>query len=203
LISNYTLVTKVVELIFMNITELVLPFLDFSTIAYEFSKLAEKEMEKKVTDSLQTGPWKVLKQSNRVPGRLSSRGQIDGDQFRRDSSLAARGKGGENAQGLTRDSGVTGVGPGRSCSGGATEDRDGGGGWKLGGDVPVARGSGKGRRVPGELREVDVVLLVCLAGAGKHWWSRTTTRPSCGGGETTACSWAGVSGGGNGKWPAR
>jgi hypothetical protein len=30
----------------MNITELVLPFLDFSTIAYEFSKLAEKEMEK-------------------------------------------------------------------------------------------------------------------------------------------------------------
>jgi hypothetical protein len=57
----------------MNTTELVLPFLDFSTISYEFSKLAEKE-KKKGTDSLQTGPWKVLKQSNQVPGRLSSRG---------------------------------------------------------------------------------------------------------------------------------
>jgi hypothetical protein len=73
LISNYTLVTKVVDLIFMNTTELVLPFLDFSTISYEFSKLAEKE-KKKGTDSLQTGPWKVIKQSNQVPSRLSSRG---------------------------------------------------------------------------------------------------------------------------------
>jgi hypothetical protein len=73
LISNYTLVTKVVELIFMNTREPVLPFLDFSTISYEFSKLSEKEMEK-VTDPLQTDPWKFLKQSNPVPGRLSSRG---------------------------------------------------------------------------------------------------------------------------------
>jgi hypothetical protein len=46
LISNYTLVTKVADLIFMNTTELVLPFLDFSTIPYEFSKLAELELEK-------------------------------------------------------------------------------------------------------------------------------------------------------------
>jgi hypothetical protein len=98
---------------------------------------------------------------------------------------------------------VTGVGLGRSCSGGATVDRGGGGGWKLGGGVPVAGGSGKGRRVPRELREVDVVLLVCLAGAGKHRWSGTTTRPSCSGGGAAACSWAGVFGGGNGKWPVR
>jgi hypothetical protein len=47
LISNYTLVTKVADLIFMNTTEMVLPFLDFSTIPYEFSKLAEFELEKK------------------------------------------------------------------------------------------------------------------------------------------------------------
>jgi hypothetical protein len=101
LISNYFLVTKVVELIFMNTTELVLPFLDFSTISYEFSKLAEKEMEKGI-DSLQTGPWKVLKQSNRVPGRLSSRGRIDGERFRRDSSSAVREKGGKMLRGLQR-----------------------------------------------------------------------------------------------------
>jgi hypothetical protein len=99
LISNCTLVTKVVELIFMNTTELVLPFLDFSTISYEFSKLAEKEIEKG-TDPLQTDPWKFLKQSNQVPGRFSSRGQIDGDQFRRDSSPATRGKGGKMLRGL-------------------------------------------------------------------------------------------------------
>jgi hypothetical protein len=60
LISNYTLVTKVADLIFMNTTELDLPFLDFSTIPYEFSKLAEFELEKG-TDSSQKGPWKVLK----------------------------------------------------------------------------------------------------------------------------------------------
>jgi hypothetical protein len=46
MISHYILVTKVVVFIFMNTTELVLSFLDFSTISYEFSKLAEKEMEK-------------------------------------------------------------------------------------------------------------------------------------------------------------
>jgi hypothetical protein len=67
--SNDTLVTKVVDLIFMNTMKLVLPFLDFSTIPYEFSKLAEMEMEKG-TDSSQKGPWKVLKQSNQVPGRF-------------------------------------------------------------------------------------------------------------------------------------
>jgi hypothetical protein len=104
LISNYTLVTKVAELIFMNTTELVLPFLDFSTISYEFSNLAEKEMEK-VTDSLQTDPWKFLKQSNPVPGRLSSRGQIDDEQFRQDSSPAVREKGGKLLRGLRRTQG--------------------------------------------------------------------------------------------------
>jgi hypothetical protein len=83
----------------MNTAKLVLLFLDFSTISYEFSKLAEKEMEKE-TDPLQTDPWKFLKQSNPVPGRLSSRGQIDGEQFRRDSSPAVRGKGGELLRGL-------------------------------------------------------------------------------------------------------
>jgi hypothetical protein len=31
----------------MNTTELVFPFLDFSTIPYEFSKLAEMELEKR------------------------------------------------------------------------------------------------------------------------------------------------------------
>jgi hypothetical protein len=202
LISNYTLVTKVVELIFMNTAELVLPFLDFSTISYEFSKLAEKEMEK-VTDSLQTDPWKFLKQSNPVPGRLSSRGQIDDEQFRQDSSPAVREKRRGIAQGLTADSRMTGVGPERSCSGGATVDRGGGGGWKLGGGVPVTGGSGGGRQVPGELREVDVVLLLHLAGAGGRRSSGTATRPSCGGGGTAACSWAGRSGGGNGKRPVR
>jgi hypothetical protein len=55
LISNYTLVTKVADLIFMNTTELVLPFLDFSTIPYEFSNLARFELEKG-TDSSQKGP---------------------------------------------------------------------------------------------------------------------------------------------------
>jgi hypothetical protein len=74
LISNYTLLTKVADLIFMNTTELVLPFLDFSTIPYEFSKLAEFALEKG-TNSSQKGPWKVLKQSNQVPGRFSSRGR--------------------------------------------------------------------------------------------------------------------------------
>jgi hypothetical protein len=68
--SNYTLVTKVVDLIFMNTTELVLPFLDFSTIPYEFSKLAEMEMEKKALilqkrplesfETKQSGPWPVF-----------------------------------------------------------------------------------------------------------------------------------------------
>jgi hypothetical protein len=88
----------------MNTTDMVLPFLDFSTISYEFSKLAEKEMEK-VTDSLQTDPWKFLKQSNPVPGRLSSRGQINSERFRRDSSSAVRGKGGEMLRGLRRSRG--------------------------------------------------------------------------------------------------
>jgi hypothetical protein len=37
---------------------------------------------------------------------------------------------------------MTGVGPERSCSGGATVDRGGGGGCKLGGGVPVTGGSG-------------------------------------------------------------
>jgi hypothetical protein len=59
---------------------------------------------------------------------------------------------------------MTGVGMKRSCSGGATVDRGGGGGWKLGGGVPVTGGSGSSRGVPGELREVDVVLLLHLAG---------------------------------------
>jgi hypothetical protein len=52
-----------------GVSPLVLPFLDFSTIPYEFSKLAEMEMEKG-TDSSQKGPWKDLKQSNQVPGRF-------------------------------------------------------------------------------------------------------------------------------------
>jgi hypothetical protein len=43
MISHYILVTKAVVFIFMNTTELVLLFLDFSTISYEFSNLAEKE----------------------------------------------------------------------------------------------------------------------------------------------------------------
>jgi hypothetical protein len=94
---------------------------------------------------------------------------------------------------------VTGVGPGRSCSGGATVDRGGGDGWKLGGGVPVAGGSGSSRGVPGKLREDDVVLIVRLTGVGKHWRSGTTMKLSCGGGETTACSWAGRSGGRNGR----
>jgi hypothetical protein len=98
---------------------------------------------------------------------------------------------------------VTGVGLGRHCGGGATADRGGGGGgWELGNGVPVAGGLGSGRQVPGELREVDVVLLLYLAGAGGRRSSGTATRPSCGGGGTAACSWAGRSGGGNGKWPA-
>jgi hypothetical protein len=92
MLSHYVLVTKVVELIFMNTTVQVLLFLDFSTISYEFAKLAEKEKMEKGTDSLQTGPWKVLNSSNRVPGRLSSRGHIDGERFRRDNSPAAKGK---------------------------------------------------------------------------------------------------------------
>jgi hypothetical protein len=66
----------------------------------------------------------------------------------------------------------------------------------------VTGGPESGREVPGKLRGDDVVLLVCLAGAGKHWRSGTTTRPSCGGGGTTACSWEGRSGGGIEKWPA-
>jgi hypothetical protein len=47
----------------MNPTELVLPFLDFSTLFYEFSKLTGREKEKG-TDSSQRDPWKVLKLSN-------------------------------------------------------------------------------------------------------------------------------------------
>jgi hypothetical protein len=187
LISNYTLVTKVVDLIFMNTTELILLFLDFSTFPYEFSKLAGKEMEKG-TDPLQTDPWKVLKQSNQVPGRFSSRGQVDGEQFRQDSSSAVREKRRGIAQGLTADSRMTGVGPERHCGDGAMANRGGGGGWKLGGGVPVAGGPGKERRVPGELREVDVVLLLHLAGAGGRRSSGTATRPSCGGGGAVACS---------------
>jgi hypothetical protein len=97
---------------------------------------------------------------------------------------------------------VTGVGLGRHCGGGAMADRGGGGGWKLGNGVPVAGGSGSGRQVPGELREVDMVLLLYLAGAGGRRSSGTTTRPSCGGEGMAACSWAGRSGGGNGKRPA-
>jgi hypothetical protein len=57
--------------------------------------------------------------------------------------------------------------------------------------------------VPGELYEDDVVLMVCLAGAGEYWRSGTTTRPSGGGVRTPACSRADVSGGGKGKWPVR
>jgi hypothetical protein len=94
---------------------------------------------------------------------------------------------------------VTGVGLGRHCGGGATADRGGGGGWKLGNGVPVAGGSGSGRQVPRELREVDVVLLLYLAGAGGRRSSGTATRLSSGGEGTAACSWAGSSGGGNGK----
>jgi hypothetical protein len=41
----------------MNTTELVLPFFDFSTIPYQFSKLAEMELEKG-TDSSQKAPGK-------------------------------------------------------------------------------------------------------------------------------------------------
>jgi hypothetical protein len=88
----------------MNTTELVLLFLDFSTISYEFSKLAEFEMQKG-TDSLQKGPWKDSNRCNQVPGRCSSREQIDGDQFRRDSSSAARAKGGEMLRSLRRTQG--------------------------------------------------------------------------------------------------
>jgi hypothetical protein len=84
----------------MNPTELVLPFLDFSTISYEFSKLAGREKNEKGTDSSQRDPWKVLKLSNQVPGRFSSRGQINGERFRRDSSSAVKGKGGEILRGL-------------------------------------------------------------------------------------------------------
>jgi hypothetical protein len=67
----------------------------------------------------------------------------------------------------------------------------------------VAGGPEGGREVPGELCEDDVVLMVCLVGAGEYWRSGTTTRPSGGGGRTPACSWANVSGGGKGKWPVR
>jgi hypothetical protein len=67
----------------------------------------------------------------------------------------------------------------------------------------VTGGPESSQGVPGELREDDVVLIVRLTGAGKHWRSGTTMKPSCGGGETTACSWAGLSGGGNGKRPVR
>jgi hypothetical protein len=98
---------------------------------------------------------------------------------------------------------VTGVGPGRSCNGSATVDRGGGGGWKLGGGVPVVGGPGSSRGVPGELREVDVVLLLHLAGVRGRRSSGMAMGPSCGGGRAAVCSWAGVSGGGIGKWPAR
>jgi hypothetical protein len=37
----------VVDIIFMNPTELVLPFLDFSTLFYEFSKLTGREKRKR------------------------------------------------------------------------------------------------------------------------------------------------------------
>jgi hypothetical protein len=104
LISNYTLVTKVADLIFMNTTEPVLPFLDFSTIPYEFSKLAENEMEKG-TDSSQTDPWKVFKTKQSGPWPAFLTGWITGNQFRRDSSPAARGKGGELLRGLRRTQG--------------------------------------------------------------------------------------------------
>jgi hypothetical protein len=95
----------------MNTTKLVLPFVDFSTIPYEFSKLAEMELEKG-TDSSQKGPWEVFKQSNQVPGRFSSRGQIDGEQFRRDSSPAVRAKGGEMLKDLRRSRGWPKLGGG-------------------------------------------------------------------------------------------
>jgi hypothetical protein len=98
---------------------------------------------------------------------------------------------------------VTGVGTERSCSGGATVDRGGGGGWKLGGGIPVTGGSGSSRGVPGELREVDVVLLLHLAGVRGRRSSGTTMGSSCSGGGAAVCSWAGVSGEGIGKWPAR
>jgi hypothetical protein len=108
-----------------------------------------------------------------------------------------------NAQGLTAVTWVVGVGRGRGCSDGATVDRGGGGGLKLGGGIPVIGGSGSSRGVPGELREVDVVLLLHLAGVWGRRSSGTAMRPSCGGGGAAVCSWAGVSGGGIGKWPAR
>jgi hypothetical protein len=58
MLSHYVLVTKVVELIFMNTIELVLLFLDFSTISYEFAKLAEKEKWKRVLILYKQAPGK-------------------------------------------------------------------------------------------------------------------------------------------------
>jgi hypothetical protein len=96
---------------------------------------------------------------------------------------------------------VAGVGRGRDCSGGATMDRGGGGGWKLDGGVPVTGGSGSSRGVPGELREVDVVLLLHLARVRRRRNGGTARRPSCGGGGAAVCSWSGRSSGGTGKRP--
>jgi hypothetical protein len=95
----------------MNTTELVLLFLDFSTLSYEFSKLAGRENEKG-TYSSQRDPWNVLKLSNQVPGRFSSQKQINGERFRRDSSSAVRGKGGEMLRGLRRSRGWPELGGG-------------------------------------------------------------------------------------------
>jgi hypothetical protein len=56
----------------MNTTKLVLPFFDFSTIPYEFSKLAEMELEKGTSIS-QNSPWKDSNHYNLVLGRVSLR----------------------------------------------------------------------------------------------------------------------------------
>jgi hypothetical protein len=94
-----------------------------------------------------------LKLSNQVPGRFSSRGQINGERFRRDSSSAVRG----NAQGLTAVTWVTRVGRGRGCSGGTAVTEAAA---ELGSSVAVFRWP-EGQKVVEKCLESFVRMMWC------------------------------------------
>jgi hypothetical protein len=160
LVSNQSLVTKVVEFTSRIQTKLVWLFSEFSKNFYKFLKITDFEL-RGGTEILQLGPQEELNQSNWVLGSTGKRIRGVPDKFRRWRSPVARG----NRPGGIRELGWSLLVV--MCRSGLA----GGGGMVVmelnhGGGVPAWRRTSSGSEVGEKLQESKEVRLITLVRAG-------------------------------------
>jgi hypothetical protein len=96
---------------------------EFSTISYEFSKLADLRWG--VSDFPQKGPWKDLNPCNWILGRVTPGCQLVAIKSRRGGLTGGEGKVGGQVQELTAVTRVAGVREEKSGGGGPTANKGG------------------------------------------------------------------------------